>query len=124
MLYAGFAFVVSLIREVIKDLEDMEGDAMYHANTMPVVWGVPASKVFTAVWLVVCIATLIIVQLYALQLGWWAIPLYTVIFVVVPLVIILRRLYQAVSPTHYHQLSNGMKLVMFAGILSMLFFIL
>ena len=124
VLYAGFAFVVSLIREVIKDLEDMEGDARYHANTMPVVWGVPASKVFTAVWLVVCIATLTIVQLYALQLGWWAIPLYTVIFVVLPLVIILRRLYQAVTPAHYHQLSNGMKLVMFAGILSMLFFIL
>jgi len=124
VLYAGFAFIVSLIREVIKDLEDMKGDALYNGNTMPVVWGVPTSKVFTAVWLVVCIASLIIVQLYALQLGWWAIPVYTTLFVILPLALILKRLYKAVSPADYHQLSTGMKLVMLAGILSMLFFIL
>lgn len=124
VLYAGFAFIVSLIREVIKDLEDMQGDGQYNGNTMPVVWGVPASKVFTAVWLVVCIASLLIVQLYALQLGWWAIPVYTTIFVILPLAVILRRLYKAVLPADYHQLSTGMKLVMLAGILSMLFFIL
>ncbi len=123
VLYAGFAFIVSLIREVIKDLEDMEGDALYNGNTMPVVWGVPASKVFTAVWLVVCIASLIIVLLYALQLGWWAIPFYTTAVVIVPLAFILRRLYKASAPAHYHQLSTGIKLVMLAGILSMLFFI-
>lgn len=124
VLYAGFAFIVSLIREVIKDLEDMKGDAQFNGNTMPVVWGVPASKVFTAVWLVVCIASLVVVQLYALQLGWWAIPLYSTIFVILPLAVILQRLYKAVSPSDYHQLSTGMKLVMLAGILSMLFFIL
>ena len=45
-LYAGFAFIISLIREVVKDMEDMEGDAKYGCKTMPIVWGIPASKVF------------------------------------------------------------------------------
>ena len=36
-LYAGFAFIISLIREVVKDIEDMEGDAKYNCKTMPVV---------------------------------------------------------------------------------------
>ncbi len=52
-LYGGFAFVISLIREVIKDMEDMEGDARYGCKTMPIVWGIPVAKVFTGVWLMV-----------------------------------------------------------------------
>jgi 4-hydroxybenzoate polyprenyltransferase len=123
LLYAGFAFIVSLIREVIKDLEDMEGDAQFHCRTMPIAWGVPASKVFTAVWLVVCIAALAIVQLYAWQLGWWFISVYTVLLIIAPLIFMLRKLYKAVTPADYHRLSNYAKLVMLAGILSMLFFI-
>ncbi len=123
VLYAGFAFMVSIIREVIKDIEDMEGDARYGCKTMPIVWGVPTSKVFTGVWLVVCIAGLSIVQLYAWQLGWWIISVYTIVLVILPLIYILRGLYKATSPAHYHQLSTIVKLVMLAGILSMLFFI-
>src|SRR6218665_1793852 len=36
LLYGGFAFIISLIREVIKDLEDMYGDAQYNCRTMPI----------------------------------------------------------------------------------------
>lgn len=123
VLYSGFAFIVSLIREVVKDLEDMEGDSRYGCRTMPIAWGVPASKVFVAVWLVVCIASLIIVLLYAWQLGWWYIVFYSVLMVVLPLLLILRNLYQANTASAYHQLSSITKFVMLAGILSMLFFI-
>lgn len=123
VLYAGFAFIVSLIREVIKDIEDKEGDARYGCKTMPIVWGVPTSKVFTAVWLVVCIAALAIVQLYAWQLGWWIISVYSIVCVILPLLYILRNLYKAVTPADFHRLSSIVKLVMLAGILSMLFFI-
>lgn len=123
VLYAGFAFMVSLIREVIKDIEDMEGDARYGCQTMPIVWGIPTSKVFTAVWLVVCIAALSIVQLYGWQLGWWIICIYTIVLVILPLIYILRGLYKAGTPADYHRLSTIIKMVMLAGILSMLFFI-
>jgi 4-hydroxybenzoate polyprenyltransferase len=123
LLYAGFAFIVSLIREVIKDLEDMEGDAKFRCRTMPIAWGTPASKVFTAVWLVVCIGVLAIVQLYAWQSGWWIISVYSSFLVIAPLIFILRKLYKATLPADYHQLSSMVKFVMLAGILSMLFFI-
>jgi 4-hydroxybenzoate polyprenyltransferase len=76
MLYASFAFIISLIREVIKDLEDMEGDRKYGCRTMPIVWGVNASKVFVAVWIIVLIATLSIIQFYVLAFGWWHSALY------------------------------------------------
>jgi len=122
ILYAGFAFIISLIREVIKDMEDMEGDARYGCKTMPIVWGVPTSKVFTAVWLIVLIAILVIIQFYALHLHWWWSVAYAVILIIIPLLWILKKLYTAQVPKDYHHLSTAVKLVMLAGILSMIFF--
>ncbi len=122
ILYSGFAFIISLIREVIKDMEDMEGDAKYNCKTMPIVWGIPAAKVFTAVWIVVLTGALIVLQFYAMHLGWWWSVVYCVIAIIIPLIWILRNLYTAQVPKDYHQLSTAVKLVMLAGILSMLFF--
>ena len=121
-LYAGFAFVISLIREVVKDMEDMGGDIKYGCKTMPIVWGIPASKVFVAVWIIVLIGTLGIVQFYVLQFSWWWSAAYCFLLIILPLLWILQRLYRANVPKDYHQLSTVIKMVMFTGILSMLFF--
>ena len=121
LLYASFAFIMTLIREVIKDLEDMEGDRKYYCTTMPIRWGVPASKVFTAVWIVVCMAALAIVQLYAWQSGWWFAALYILLLIILPLIFLLCKLYKAATPAHYKSLSTVVKIVMLFGILSMFF---
>jgi 4-hydroxybenzoate polyprenyltransferase len=76
VLYGAFAFIISLIREIIKDIEDMEGDARYHCRTMPVVWGIHVSKLFVATWLIVLIASLVVIQVYILQYRWWWAALY------------------------------------------------
>ena len=121
-LYAAFAFIISLIREVIKDMEDVEGDRRYGCKTMPIVWGITATKVFVAVWLVVLIATLLIVQIYALRLGWWISVLYCLVLVIAPLIWILKKLFTADTPRDFHRLSTVVKLAMFTGIISMIFF--
>ncbi len=121
-LYAGFAFVISLIREVVKDMEDIEGDKKYGCKTIPIAWGIPASKVFVAVWLVVLIGMISILQIYVWQLGWyWSIG-YAVVLIIAPLLWTLRKLYQAQVTKDYHQLSTVIKLVMLAGLVSMIFF--
>ena len=122
-IYAGFAFVISLIREVIKDMEDMQGDAKYGSTTMPIVWGLQVSKVFVAVWIVVIIGGVAGVQIYVIQSGWWLSALYSLFSIIIPLIWILRKLYAAQSPKDFHQLSNAVKLVMLTGILSMIFFL-
>ncbi|MCW3092283.1 MAG: Ubiquinone biosynthesis protein UbiA [Ferruginibacter sp.] len=119
-LYAGFAFIISLVREVVKDIEDMEGDARYNCKTMPIVWGVPAAKVFVGVWLVVLIGTLIIVQFYVLQIGWWLSALYVLLLVILPLCWILKKVYQAQVTADYHHISTMIKLVMLTGICSII----
>jgi len=47
LVMAALAFGFTLIRELIKDLEDMEGDARHGARTLPLVWGEQATVNFT-----------------------------------------------------------------------------
>lgn len=121
-LYGGFAFIISLIREVIKDIEDMHGDARYGCRTMPIVWGIQSSKVFIATWMVVLIAAMLIVQAYTLPFKWWWSIIYCVILVILPLIYIFRKLFTATTPKDFHSLSSWVKFVMATGIFSMIFF--
>lgn len=121
-LFAGFAFIISLVREVVKDMEDIEGDRRYGCRTMPIVWGVNATKVFTAVWLIVLIVTLVVVQAYAAHLQWWLSIVYCILLIIAPLVWIFKKLYDAKTSKDFHALSTLIKLVMLTGILSMFFF--
>ncbi len=122
LLYTGFAFVISLIREAVKDMEDMEGDARYGCKTMPIVWKIPAAKVYVGVWVIVLIGVLVIVQFYVLLFGWWWSAVYCLLLIIIPLAWILRALYRAKVSYDYHVLSMVIKGVMLSGILSMLFF--
>jgi 4-hydroxybenzoate polyprenyltransferase len=120
-LYAGFSFIISIIREVVKDLEDRMGDEKYGCKTMPIVWGTQATKVFIMVWLIVLIAALLIVQIYAIQLNWWWAALYGFLFTILPLVIAVRILIKADNASDYHKISTLIKWIMLSGILSMVF---
>jgi 4-hydroxybenzoate polyprenyltransferase len=121
-LYAGFAFILTLIREAIKDMEDMEGDARYGSKTMPIVWGVPATKVYVAVWMIVLLAVLVAIQVYIIRFHWWWPILYCTVLIILPLAYTFSRLFKAMTPGHFHYLSSITKTVMFTGILSMGFF--
>lgn len=123
-LYAGFAFIISLVREVVKDIEDVEGDRRGGCRTMPIMWGIPVSKTFSAVWLVVLISILLIMQIYVVQFGWWLSVIYLLLLVVIPLCLVLRWLYFANTKAHYSRLSSWIKTIMLTGILSMLFFLI
>lgn len=122
ILYAGFAFIISLIREVVKDMEDMEGDRRYGCNTMPIEWGIPSTRIFVSVWIIVLLGCLIVIQFYAFQLQWWWSVLYSVLFLILPLIKFFRLLAKASMTQDFHQLSTLLKWIMFSGILSMLFF--
>ena len=121
-LYAGFAFIITLIREAIKDIEDMPGDEKYGCNTMPIVWGVNATKVYIAVWMIILIAILMVIQVYVLQFRWWWAVVYCILLIIFPLLYIFSKLFKSTSVQDYHKLSTWTKLVMFTGILSMIFF--
>ncbi|GAC1420000.1 MAG: geranylgeranylglycerol-phosphate geranylgeranyltransferase [Flavisolibacter sp.] len=121
-LYAGFAFIISLVREAIKDMEDIQGDARYNCRTLPIVAGMRTAKTYVSVWLVVIIGSLVILQLYILQFGWWLAVVYSIVMVVVPLIAIMFKLKAASTAFDFARLSRWTKIVMLTGILSMIFF--
>ena len=121
VLFSGFAFIVTIIREVIKDMEDVEGDRKYKSSTMPIAWGIPASKVFTGVWIVVCAGMLSAVSVYAFYISLWYMSIYIVLLLVFPLCWLLMKLKSANVPSDYHRMSTQVKFIMLAGIISMCF---
>jgi 4-hydroxybenzoate polyprenyltransferase len=121
-LYAAFAFVISLIREAIKDIEDIEGDRRYGCKTFPIIAGIFPVKVYTTVWLIVLLGSVIVLQLYVMQFGWWWAIIYSVIFLILPLFHLFREHYYARLPAEFGKLSRLSKFIMLTGILSMVFF--
>ncbi len=124
LVYAGFAFIVSLIREVVKDMEDMEGDRRFGCKTMPISWGIPSTKIFVAVWIFVLVGLFAAIAFYAL-LNSWPWPYYALSFaMIIQFSYMLKKLYYAQVTADYAKISTSLKLVMLIGILSMSFYFL
>jgi len=123
-LYAGFAFILALIREVIKDMEDVNGDSRYDCRTFPILFGMNAARIFVAVWLVVLLALLGIMTIYVLQFGWWLSAIYCAGLLIVPSVKLFKQLLKSKDGKDFHEMSSLVKWIMLTGILTMLFLIL
>ena len=54
LIYTAFAFIMTMIREIIKDMEDVEGDRTSNCRTMPIAWGMKTTKIIT---LILCVIT-------------------------------------------------------------------
>ena len=122
VVYSVFAFILTLVREALKDMEDMEGDKKFGCKTLSIVWGLKPTKVYISVWLIVVIACLAFIQLYVIPFGWWYSALYCLLFIIAPLAIVLIKLKTAYQSKDFSKLSTYVKIAMFAGIMSMLFF--
>lgn len=122
ILYAAFAFISSLIREAVKDMEDIRGDQQYGCKTLPIVAGLNAAKTYVLVWLVVLTGVIVGVQVYAAQYGWWLLVLYGLLFILMPLLYLAFKFLKVKQPQGYHQIASLAKLVMLTGILSLAFF--
>ncbi len=122
ILYASFAFIITLMREVVKDMEDYIGDLNDGCKTMPIVWGFSVSKAFVGFCTVILIALLLILQIYVLQFYWYGAVAYCFILIVLPLFFSLKVLLAAQSTLQFTTLSNLYKAIMLVGILSMIFF--
>lgn len=58
---ALFSFLLTLVREIIKDMEDYEGDRIYSVKSIPVAWGMRAAKAISfSIMLIVIIIFLIL----------------------------------------------------------------
>jgi 4-hydroxybenzoate polyprenyltransferase len=114
LYFSVLAFCVTLIREIVKDTEDIEGDKAYGMHTLPVVIGEKRTG-FVTVFL--SVVTVILVFYFNVEQKAGLVSFgYLVLFVVIPLLICSYLLIKAGSKKNYHFISSLLKLVMVMGI--------
>ena len=118
--FAAFAFLLTWVREIVKDIEDIEGDREMECRTLPIVWGDKVAKIIATILLVV-IATLIVYMLFAVlpfSHEWKSLPTRYVVFgLIVPILCSIVLLWAANSRTEYHRVQTIIKFAMFMGML-------
>ncbi len=117
-----FAFISTMIREIIKDIEDYEGDRKFYSNTLAVVYGKKkAARVaqFFALVMIGLIGYLQYIQLEAKDTGSF---LYFLFAVQLPLIFIIYKLTTATNKKDFSNMSMYMKIIMFMGIVYAFYF--
>lgn len=114
-VYAVFAFFISLIREIVKDLEDVKGDATFGCKTLPVIWGIRPTK--WLVYFLIFLFSLILIRM-SWEIGSHTVFIYFAIMSL-PAVVFLYRLGIADTSRQFQTLSSYLKFFMLLGILSM-----
>jgi 4-hydroxybenzoate polyprenyltransferase len=121
-IYTYFAFFLTWMREIVKDMEDFKGDAEQGCITMPIKWGLKKTVMFTQVLSALVIIPLLFGAVKLFIAGWLLLGIYTIILLVVPIVIWMLYLPQKFTKEHYHKASNGIKLIMVAGVSSLVIY--
>lgn len=115
-----FAFFLTFIREVIKDMEDMEGDRRFGSRSIPISLGIPATRKIILIATILLILLLLTAQYFLTGMNFPLVVFWLVPSVELPLLLFIYRLYRASSPVDYHRLSTLLKWIMVGGIFSML----
>lgn len=118
--FALFAFLLTWIREIIKDMQDQMGDRELECHSMPVVWGEKWTKVF--------VTGLIVITLAIIGHLWWHIlpfptawtnlsTRYIALGIVTPLLCSVWLLWSAKIPSDYKVCQQVVKFTMLIGML-------
>ncbi len=117
--YVVFAFFTTLIRELIKDIEDIKGDAKAGCKTVPVVLGVRSTKKMIVVLIVLVMLFAGYLQVAMMNRGIELLFVYILFFVQIPFLLLIHRLWKASMKQDYTKLNRFVKLILLAGVLSM-----
>ena len=120
--YAAFAFLSNLFREIIKDIEDLEGDIADGCRTLPIVIGEEPSK-FIAMSLIIFTSIFLgLVQQYIWKWDLTILFYFTIFAVQAPLFYILYILWNAYDKYSYSKASVVCKIIITTGVISMFIF--
>lgn len=115
-IYAVFSFFISLIREIVKDMEDIKGDSAHGCRTLPIVWGIRRTKTFLYAILAVFVMTLFIMA-RALDNN-LLILLFALLLI--PVSWLAVKLIRADTRKDFRQISNLCKVIMLLGLITMI----
>jgi 4-hydroxybenzoate polyprenyltransferase len=118
-VYSWFAFMLTWMREIVKDMEDLIGDEAEGCVTMPIKLGLRGATRFT-----ILLGILVLVPLLLGFTALWVkqyqlLAMYVLLFLALPVVVWLWLLPRGIDTTHYAKASRGLKIIMVLGICSL-----
>lgn len=119
---SAFAFLYTFLRELIKDIEDMEGDNETLRQTIPLKYGLSNTKIIAGIicGLILLVSILVYIFLYESHKN---IIGYLIICWNIPQIYISYLIYRAKTKTDFHYISSITKITMFIGLCSLFLFI-
>lgn len=118
LAYAGLAFLLNLSREIIKDIEDINGDYTSGLQTLPILIGRQRTAIIASFFCIIALGLIVyyvVSQLYNQPIA----VVYYTFFIIGPLIYIVIQLFTAKSVKNYKHISQLLKLVMLTGLLSL-----
>ncbi len=118
--YAAFAFMLMLLREMVKDIEDVNGDKKMKMKTLPIIFG---RKRMNSVVFMFSFVPLILITFYSFN-SFSNVPFvlaYMLIVVLLPLLYFMTKILYATSKKDYIIASKLLKIIMLLGMLSIVF---
>lgn len=120
--FTFFSFWTTLLRELIKDIEDVEGDARGGCRTIPIVWGIMTAKSLVSAYILVLIAALVAGIVFFLRISAYTAAGWIAGFIFLPSLAVVWLTVEAELPYQYRRAGNLVKLIMLAGLLFLLYF--
>lgn len=119
MDYAIFAFILNLIREIVKDMEDVDGDYNQGMNTLPIALGVNrTAKVVFGLGIMATLLLLWYINTYLMANQLYYAVIYGLLFIVGPMIFFVVKMWNATAKKDFQLLSTVLKWIIFFGILS------
>jgi 4-hydroxybenzoate polyprenyltransferase len=120
--FAAFAFLLNLIREIVKDAEDYEGDNHAGYNTLPIVWGIKSTKAFVSILTSITIVGIAVLFALFLRTDFngkfdSVSFFYILVLIIVPLIISNLIIFKPFAKRNYTIASALLKISMVSGIL-------
>ncbi len=117
--YAKFAFIINLVREIVKDIQDIEGDSMQEMKTLPISIGiVKTNRIAFGLLLLPTLYLCYYLNNYLFANNLYFGIIYILVFVIAPLILCLVKLWNAVEKSDYQFISTLLKWIIFFGIIS------
>jgi 4-hydroxybenzoate polyprenyltransferase len=121
-IYTCFAFTLTWMREIVKDMEDFKGDANEGCITMPIKWGLERSARFTQVLGLLAITPLLFGAIRLINAQWFVLGIYTIVLLALPVAVWTLSLNRKATTQHYHAMSRWLKIIMVSGIGSLILY--
>ena len=121
LLLSAFAFLINLVREIVKDIEDINGDYILKMNTLPILLGVSRAKKIASFLCLFPIGLLLFIVVKYASIYKYTV-LYLLLFSLVPLLYVALKLFSAKTKKDFKKLSLLLKMIMFLGINSLFVF--